>query len=786
LVTEPVLGCDLYDRFALPAEFRGGGIQARFEKKIPRPHPDFGEELPVELASREPGGRGQRFHAPEALRIAADEADRLGGTVVGRVPDRCFAAPSGNSRDAQRLGSVHHRVFVGGEPCEGTTALEEHFGPAQQGLARNHHLAISFDEHAGDLGRVTIVIRSAGDFGYLAQPQALEQGAVDVDKAALGILEEEKSVRNVLEKRTERRGQRAAEQIRELGSSHVRWIPKKVFPVQDPAVGSCYVGIMIRNPLRAKLGLLAIVLLAPGIAPLVGYGAEQRQSPKKPNILYIMSDDHTTQAIGAYGGRLCKLGVTPTLDRLAAEGMRFERVFCNNSICTPSRASILTGQYSQRNGVLDLNGALPPERQYLPIEMKKAGYLTALIGKWHLEAEPLAFDYYRVLPGQGKYFDPELLVRGPKKWPQNIEKHTGYVSDVITDLTIEWLEQRDRTKPFLLMHHHKAPHDMFEYAPRYEGYLRDIEIPEPENLYDQPQPGFGSLATRGESDSLVHRIGTSVSKRHPVRNYGIDFKIAADLDDHAYTKAAYQEYLKRYLRCVRGVDDNLARLFDYLKKSGDWENTVVIYTSDQGMMLGEHDYIDKRWMYDESMRMPLIMRWPGKIQAGSVNTLLINNTDFAPTLLEIAGVKEPSVPMQGRSFAAALEGGTLPDWRTATYYRYWMHLMHHDIPAHFGIRTADYKLIFFYGQPTDEASRGKPSMAWKKEESFKIEPTPAAWEFYDLRTDPSENRNQYANPKYAETIRALKAQLHQTRAELEETDFSRPHIQRVIDEHWSR
>lgn len=503
----------------------------------------------------------------------------------------------------------------------------------------------------------------------------------------------------------------------------------------------------------------------------------------RPNILYIMSDDHTSQAVGAYGGRLAKLNPTPTLDKLAAEGMRFDHVFCTNSICTPSRATILTGQYSQTNGVTDLNGVLPPERQYLPQEMEKAGYLTAIIGKWHLEAEPASFDYYNVLPGQGKYFDPDFIARGDKDWPKNVVKHEGYVSDVITDIGLDWLEKRDKTKPFFLMLHHKAPHDMFEFAPRYADYLKDTEIPEPDNLYDQPAAGFGSVATRGENDSLVHRIGTSVSKRHPVRNYGIDFNISPGLDDHEYTHQAYQEYLKRYLRCVKGVDDNLARLFDYLKKNGLLDNTVIIYTSDQGMMLGEHDYIDKRWMYEESMRMPFIMRYPKLIKAGTVNSDLINNTDFAPTMLQLAGAKTPT-QMQGRSFDAALEGKPLAHWRTSTYYRYWMHLMHHDNPAHFGIRTADSKLIFYYSQPEDETSNGKLTMPWKKGASYKIEPTPPAWEFYDLRTDPQEMHNQYTNPEYAGKISELKAELKRQREELHEGDESRPHIQKVIDENW--
>lgn len=233
--------------------------------------------------------------------------------------------------------------------------------------------------------------------------------------------------------------------------------------------------------------------------------------------------------------------------------MRFTQAFGNNSICTPSRASILTGQYSQANGVLVLDQPLPPARHYLPREMKKAGYQTAMIGKWHLKAEPVEFDFYQVLPGQGKYFNPAFVVRGDKPWPRNTVQRQGHSSDVITDLAIEWLEHRNPAKPFFLMQHYKAPHDMFQFAPRYRDYLAAVEIREPANLYDQPSAGFGSVATRGTNDSLVHRIGTSVSKRHPIRNYGMDFKVDPELPDHEYTHRAYQDYLKRYLRCVKGV-----------------------------------------------------------------------------------------------------------------------------------------------------------------------------------------------------------------------------------------
>ncbi|MHB8901419.1 MAG: sulfatase family protein [Thermoguttaceae bacterium] len=525
--------------------------------------------------------------------------------------------------------------------------------------------------------------------------------------------------------------------------------------------------------------ILLFTLTATTVA-LVGPGAAAESI--RPNILFIMSDDHTTQAIGAYNSRLSTLNPTPALDELTQEGMLFERCYCNNSICSPSRASIITGQYSQTSGVLVLDQPVPPERQYLPQAMKQAGYLTAMIGKWHLTAEPATFDYYCVLPGQGKYFDPTFDVRGPKPWPKNTIQRQGYVSDIITDLGIDWLEHRDASRPFFLMLHHKAPHDMLEYAPRYGDYLEQAEIPEPADLYGWV-PHFGSVATRGPNDSLMHRLGTSVSKRHPIRNYGMDFGVDPNLTDREYTHQAYQAYLKRYLRCVKGVDDNLQRLFAYLQTQGLMDDTVIIYTSDQGMMLGEHDYIDTRWMYEESMRMPFIVRYPKLVQAGSRSDLLINNTDFAPTMLELAGATVPAC-MQGRSFVRALRGESIPDWRTAAYYRYWMHLMHHDNPAHFGIRTKDFKLIFYYGLPVSMDDIGKPSMPWKKN-SYLIEPTPPAWELYDLRKDPFEMTNVYGDPAYRDVVTGLKQQLRETREALNETDQQYPHIQLVIEAHWT-
>ena len=485
----------------------------------------------------------------------------------------------------------------------------------------------------------------------------------------------------------------------------------------------------------------------------------------KPNILFIMSDDHTTQAFGIYQSHLASLNPTPNIDLLANPGIRFDRVYCHNSICTPSRASIITGQYAQTNGVLDLRDTIAPDKQYLPFEIKKAGYETAMIGKWHLKVEPAAFDYYCVLPGQGKYFDPQFRQRGEKPWPENtISKMGRHSSDAITDISLDWLrEKRDKSKPFFLMHHFKAPHDMFENAPRYDDYLEDVDIPEPENLHNQPAEGFGSRGSRP--------YGAGVTKAHPSWNLGGKLGIDPGLQEPAYGRAVYQKYLKRYLRCVKGVDDNVKRLVEFLKETGEYENTIIIYTGDQGFLLGEHDFMDKRWMYEESMRMPLIMHYPKMIKSASANNWLINNTDFAPTILALAGMETPSY-MQGRSFLHALKGEDQPaNWRQVTYYRYWMHMAHNlRVPAHFGIRSERYKLIFYYG--TDENGNAENS-------------TPAAWELYDMQKDPHEMKNLYNNPAYASTIEEMKWQLMETRVKLDEQDKNK-NIQAIIHQNWDK
>ena len=518
---------------------------------------------------------------------------------------------------------------------------------------------------------------------------------------------------------------------------------------------------------------LLVIALTIALASSLTLRAQDR-----PNILFIMSDDHTAQAVGVYATLLKDLDPTPTIDSLAREGIVFDNAFCTNSICTPSRASIITGQYAHTNGVFDLGGNITPENQALPILMREAGYQTAMIGKWHLKQEP-NFDYYKVLPGQGKYFDTEFRIQGDQPWPKNTVTHTGqHSSDAITDSTLDWFKkERDPDKPFFVCHQYKAPHDYFENAPRYQSYLADLEIPEPDTLYDPPNT-FGSLATKGYDNELVPHIGTSIGSRNPRRSYATNLfdrfpeefppnYDPAVLSEEETTRLAYQGYLKKYLRCVRGVDDNLKRLFDYLKEEGLHDNTVIIYTGDQGFWLGEKDYQDKRWAYDESARMPFIVRYPEKIPPGIRSHALIENVDYPALMLDYAGIDIPS-DFQGRSFRMICETGQEPnDWKQAVYYRYWMHMAHHDNPGEMSIRTKTHKLIYFYGANYEGGYQ-----------------TPPAWELYDLVEDPQELRNVYYVPKYNEIREELKAQFAQLRMDVGDDGSHYPKCEAVVQEFW--
>lgn len=501
-------------------------------------------------------------------------------------------------------------------------------------------------------------------------------------------------------------------------------------------------------------------------------------SQDRPNILFIMSDDHTSQAIGAYATTLKSLNPTPTIDQLAREGMVFDNAFCTNGICTPSRACIITGQYNHVNGVFDLGGHILPDHQTLPIQMRKAGYQTVMIGKWHLKEEP-NYDYYKVLPGQGTYYDPEFRIQGDQAWPENTVTHTGeHSTDAITDSLLEWFKtRRDPNRPFFISHHYKAPHDFFENAARYQSYLADVEIPEPATLYDVPD-SWGSIATRGANDELLPHIGTSIGSRNPRRSYAVDLyqlfpeefpagydpKVMSEVET---TKLAYQAYLRKYLRCVKGVDDNLKRVLDYLKAEGLYDKTLIVYTGDQGFWLGEKDFQDKRWAYDPSQRMPFIVRYPAAVPAATRSNAIIENVDYPAMLLDFAGAEIPE-SVQGRSFRKICETGQEPaDWKQAAYYRYWMHMAHHDNPGEMAIRTKTHKLIYFYGCDYQGDNQ-----------------TPPGWELYDLVRDPNELNNVYDDPVYREVRDDLKAQFAELRKKIGDDGSHYPDCEKVVQEFW--
>ncbi len=464
-------------------------------------------------------------------------------------------------------------------------------------------------------------------------------------------------------------------------------------------------------------------------------GVSLAAGQERPNILYMMADDHAAHAISAYGSRINK---TPNIDRIASGGVRMTNCFCTNSICTPSRAAILTGQYSHRNGVYTLADRLDPARNHVAKELQKAGYQTAMIGKWHLESDPTGFDYWNILPGQGVYYDPVFIDRGEKK------EHKGYCTDLIADFSLDWLKQRDRKKPFFLMCHHKAPHRPWDPAPKYKDLYANETIPEPDNLYDHYEGRAHAVST------VTMKVGEDMNKRD------VKQPLPPDLKGDALRKWAYQLYIKDYLRCIRSVDDNVGRVLDWLDAEGLSKNTIVIYTSDQGFFLGDHGWFDKRLMYEESLRMPFLMRYPGAIRAGSVNRDMVLNIDFAPTFLDFAGSKAPA-EMQGRSFRSVVEGSTPRDWRTSMYYRYWMHNTHdHHVPAHYGVRTARWKLIYYYGKPLGMSGANPPD-------------TEPDWELFDVQNDPREMHNLYHDPKYAKIIGGLKIELDKKQKEAGDT-----------------
>lgn len=513
-----------------------------------------------------------------------------------------------------------------------------------------------------------------------------------------------------------------------------------------------------------KQALIPVLLLL-----LLNACVEPPPAPERPNILFILSDDHTSQAWGIYDSLFKDYVKNDNIRRLAEEGMVLNNAFCTNSICVPSRASIMTGLYSHKNDIYTLSEGLHPDSNNIAKILQQSGYQTAIIGKWHLKQQPSGFDHFMVLPGQGVYDNPRLKTK--EDWQDGNKggkSYSGFSSDVIGDYSVKWLKQRDTTKPFFLMTHFKATHGPFDYPDRYKEMFAGIDLPEPSSLYDFSMASNGRSFTGQPLEDLGRRMvmGTQNPNSHWGTAPGLPFSVEG-LDSIAARKKIYQLFVKNFLRSGAAIDDNIGKLLDYLETAGLAENTIVIYTADQGYFMGEHGFFDKRMMYEESLRMPFVIRYPKEIPAGQRLDDMVLNVDFPLLFADYAGLPAPE-RMQGRSFRTNLQGKSPSDWRTSMYYRYWLHQPIR--PGHFGIRNQRYKLIFYYGQALD-----KPGTI--------AEATVPAWEFFDLEKDPKEMYNAYAEPNYQSVITNMKQVLIELRTELDDTDQGDPIMQAILNKH---
>ncbi len=510
----------------------------------------------------------------------------------------------------------------------------------------------------------------------------------------------------------------------------------------------------------------------------------EKEQARRPNIVYIMSDDHGYQAVSAYGHGL---NSTPHIDRIAQEGLLFTRATVTNSLCAPSRAVLLTGKHSFVNGKIDNEARFDWAQDNFPKLLQKAGYQTAMVGKIHMDGLPQGFDYSAVVPGQGDYYNPDFIVNG------TTERIHGYVTDITTDLALQWLDGRDADKPFCLLYHQKAPHREWLAAERHYPEFVGKAFPEPETLFDD-FAGRGTAARTAEMNILKDMNWAGDSKIRPALMDELGIPPTLNWDKGAYEnnvgrmdsaqRAAwdavydpinadfkrryptmsqeellrwrYQRYMQDYLATIQSVDDGVGRLLDYLRENGLEENTIVVYTSDQGFYLGEHGWFDKRFMYEESLRTPLLVRYPKEIKAGTRSDALVQNLDFAATFLDYAGVGIPP-DMQGESFRRLASGQT-DAWRDAIYYTFYEYPSIHMVKRHYGIRTDRYKLIHFY-YDIDE------------------------WELYDLEKDPKELRNVYDDPAYADTRKAMHEKLEALRNQYGDSDENN---RRFIDAYMAR
>lgn len=493
---------------------------------------------------------------------------------------------------------------------------------------------------------------------------------------------------------------------------------------------------------------------------------ETEETPSRPNIIFIMSDDHAYQAISAYGGPLAEWAHTPNIDRIAAAGMRFNNCLVTNSICGPSRATILTGKYSHLNGFVDntIGSQFDFAQQSYAKILQEAGYKTATIGKLHLGGTPTGFDYYDILPGQGLYYNPVFINQDGQYTEE------GYATEIITEKSLAWLDSvKNEEQPFMLMMWHKAPHRGWQPGPNELGMYENVTFPEPETLFDDYSGNREAAAANFMSMADAMRLEDDLKlSENPPRNMNEEQKakwkavydpiLAKFKEDNPQgedlVRFKYQRYMRDYLACIAAVDKSVGSLLDFLKESGLDKNTIVIYSSDQGFYLGEHGWFDKRWMYDQSLKTPLLVSWPGVTEPGSVKNELVSNLDFAETFIDIAG-GQAAPEMQGKSLVPILKGETPDNWRKAHYYHYYEHPSEHVVQRHYGITTDDYKLIHFY---------------------YEMD----IWELYDLKKDPQEMNNVYGNPEYAEVQAQLHQELDGLRSQYGDSDSLNQHF---IDEY---
>lgn len=475
---------------------------------------------------------------------------------------------------------------------------------------------------------------------------------------------------------------------------------------------------------------------------------------ERPNIVFIFSDDHAYQAISAYGDPR-KLLETPNIDRIAKDGMRFDRCLVPNSICGPSRATVLTGKYSHKNGFYNNEGAnvFDGSQPTVAKLLQAAGYQTGLFGKWHLISDPTGFDDWHILPGQGLYYNPPMIKNGTRG------KNAGYVTDLITDYSLDWLKTRDPQKPFLLMMQHKAPHRGWMPALRHLGHDKDRRYPEPPTLFDdfagrgsaEKNQDMSIAKTMTPADLKLVKVGNLTPEQQKVWDAYYEPRNTAfresNLEGRDLIRWKYNRYLHDYLGCIKAIDESVGRVLNYLEESGLTKNTLVIYASDQGFFLGEHGWFDKRWIFEESLRTPCLIRGPG-VKPG-VNTKIVSVLDFAETMLDYAGVAIPA-DMQGRSLKPLLEGKTPANWRTSFYYHYYEYPGSHSVAKHYGVVTERYKLVHFY----------------QLDHPY--------WELFDRQTDPQELKNRYDAPEYAKITAELKQELARLRKELQVPDPDPP------------